>query len=154
MPAWGDGSSAFVSKVRSWLLVLRKMGGWIRLEVSVPAVGGGGEFRSKIKSARGVASADGLLGDGLISFAGTSVFCSFLQSIRAMEYSSIWIWAAAVGSSVPRRRERCSLGLQGVQGPRSNIFLLKALCASTVVLLYSVFLYGLPVSVLVFVRFS
>ena len=76
MLAWGDGSSAFVSKVRSWLLVLRKMGGWIRLEVSVPAVGGGGEFRSKIKSARGVAPADGLLGDGLISFAGTSVFCS------------------------------------------------------------------------------
>ena len=88
------------------------------------------------------------------SAAWTSVFCSFLQSVRAMEYSSIWIWAAAVGSSVPRRRERCSLGLQGVQGPRSNIFLLKALCASTVVLLYSVFLYGLPVSVLVFVYFS
>ena len=89
MPAWGDGSSAFVSKVRSWLLVLRKMGGWIRLEVSVPAVVGGGEFRSKIKSARGVAPADGLLGDGLISFAGTGVFCSFLQNVRAMEYSLI-----------------------------------------------------------------
>ena len=88
MPAWGDGLSAFVSKVWSWLLVLRKMGGWIRL-VSVLAVGGGGEFRSKIKSARGVASADGLLGDGLISFAGTGVFCSFLQNVRAMEYSLI-----------------------------------------------------------------
>jgi len=55
LPVGGDGSSAFVSKVRSRLLVLRKMGGWIRL-VSVPAVGGGGEFLSENKSAWGMRS--------------------------------------------------------------------------------------------------
>ena len=46
------------------------------------AVSGGGEFWSKIESARGMALADGLLGDGLISFTGMCVYCSYLQSVR------------------------------------------------------------------------
>ena len=71
-------------KVRWWLLVLRQTGGWIELEAPAVAVFIGGEVQSEIEGARGASSADELLGDSLISFLGTSVYCGFCQSACAM----------------------------------------------------------------------
>jgi len=45
------------------------------------------ELCSKIQGARGVAPADGRLGDGLISFFGTSVHCGFFKAF--MRWSTL-----------------------------------------------------------------
>ena len=84
------------------------------------AVSGGGEFWFKIESARGMAPADGLLGDGLVSFTGMCVYCSYLQSVRDGA-----LFAPETGNVA-------GLILQGVQGPISNFFLLRALWASRI----------------------
>jgi hypothetical protein len=49
---------------------------------------GGGDFQSKIVGAWGVAPADGLRLDDLISLVGMSIYCGFLQSISAMDRAS------------------------------------------------------------------
>ena len=78
-------------------MVLRKTGGWIELEVPTVAVIIGGVVRSEIEGARGAAPADELLGDSLISFLGTSVYCGFCQSACAMVLPPIWAAVAGAG---------------------------------------------------------
>ena len=57
-----------------------KIGGWFGLEVPAASVVVDSELCSKIQGARGVAPADGRLGDGLISFFGTSVHYGFFKA--------------------------------------------------------------------------
>ena len=70
-----------------------------------------------------------------------------LQSIRAMEHSPIWCGAAAGAGNPPRRGSPASSACKGVRGPRCNFCFLMDLCAIWDGQLYSVSLYGLPVSV-------
>ena len=74
------GRRLSASEVRRWLLGSWKIGGWFGLEVPAAAVVVDSELCSKIQGARGVAPADGRLGDGLISFFGTSVHCGFFKA--------------------------------------------------------------------------
>ena len=74
------GRRLSASEVRRWLLGLWKIGGWFGLEVPAAAVVVDSELCSEIQGARGVAPADGRLGDGLISFFGTSVHCGFFKA--------------------------------------------------------------------------
>ena len=71
---------------------MRKTAGWIELEVPTVAVIIGGVVRSEIEGARGAAPADELLGDSLILFPGTSVYCGFCHPP---------IWAAVAGAGDP-----------------------------------------------------
>ena len=70
-----------------------------------------------------------------------------LQSIRAMEHSPIWCGAAAGAGNPPRRGSPASSACKGVRGPGCNFCFLMDLCAIWDGQLYSVSLYGLPVSV-------
>ena len=66
-----------VSRVWRWLWVLWMPGGRTELELPATAIGVDGELGSWIEGARGVAPADGLIGDGLF-------YCGSCQSIHAL----------------------------------------------------------------------
>lgn len=140
------GRRLSASKVQRWLLGLWKTSGWFGLEVPA-AVVVDSELCSKIQGARGVAPADGRLGDGLISFFGTSVHCGFFKAfVRWSTLRSSVVRRPEPGNP-PRRGSPASSACKGVRGPRCNFFFLMDLCAIWDDQLYSVSLYGLPVSV-------
>jgi len=69
-----------------------------------------------------VAPADELLGDSLISFLGTTVYCGFYQSACAMVLPPIWAAVAGVGD--PCWWGFLELSVHRVWGPECNFFFL------------------------------
>ena len=115
------------------------------------AVVGGGELRSKIEGVRGAAPADGLLGDGPISFLGTRVFYGLSKCSREGAPSDLGGGGRNRRSSVVASG---AFGLQEVWGPGCNFFFLEGLFARWVGQLSSIFLYDVSVLVLyVFLNF-
>ena len=96
------------------MLVLRKTGGWIELEVPAVAVVIVGVVRSR---SRVLGVWPRPTGFSLISFLGTSVYCGFCQSACAMVLPPIWA-VAVVGISG-------ALGAQGSGDLNVISFLLR-----------------------------
>ena len=88
---------------------------------------------------------------GSISSVATSVFCGS-QSVCAMGLPRICRWVAAAGVGGPRRWGFLAVSVSiGSRDLVAISYFLVALCVFWMVLLYSVFLYGVPVPVRVFV---
>ena len=105
------------------------------------AVGVDGESGSKIEGTRGASPADGATSDGFI-------FCGSLQSLRAMESSSVLGRAAARSGDFRWRGSSEAPASIGGRDLLVIFLFLKALCASWVGLWSSVSMFD----ILVFVR--
>jgi len=143
----GDRVAGFLLEGENMrLLVLQKLRGWTRLEVPAATVVADGELRSKIKGARGMALTDGLFGDGLISFVGTSghytAACKAFVRWSSLQSGRRQLKPANLGG-----RDFWRVRMLGVWGPGCNFNFLEALCAIWVGQLSSVSLYSVPILV-------
>ena len=137
--------------------MLRLLGGWIQLELPTPVVVVDGEIRSSVEGARGAAPTDGCSASASARpwrQASTAVLFKAFVRWGSLRRRVRWRWPAP---ALAGDRAGDFVNVPAAKNPRTwwyfFLLFLRSFLLVGVGQLSSVFLYGLPVCVRVFVRF-